>query len=77
MLDIMQYSDVLLPLASLITGTLGSWLLLKPKINQRDEYIDELEESIKNHAGQLQERDTSLTNHKTSQKTLNEELSNK
>ncbi|MBC8228559.1 hypothetical protein H8E77_03305 [bacterium] len=75
MLDITQYSYIILPLASLITGTIGSWILLKPKINQRDEYIIELEDSIKNHAEQLQERDTSLTNHKTSQKNLNEELS--
>jgi predicted flap endonuclease-1-like 5' DNA nuclease len=75
MLDITQYSNILLPLASLITGTIGSWILLKPKINQRDEYIEELEDSIKNHAEQLQNRDITLTNHQTSQKTFNKELS--
>jgi len=68
---------MLIPLASLITGTIGSWILLKPKIIQRDEYIGELEGSIKNHAEQLQERDTTLINHKTSQKNLNEELSDR
>ncbi len=74
MLDITQYSNILLPLASLITGTIGSWILLRSKITQRNEYIDELESSIKNHAEQLQNRDITLTNHQTIQKTLNEEL---
>jgi len=74
MLDILQYSYILLPLASLLTGTIGTWILLRPKIIQKDEYIDELEDSIKNHAEQLQDRDIILTNHQTSQKTLNENL---
>lgn len=43
MLDITQYPNIRLPLASLITGTIGSWILLKPKITQRNEYIEELE----------------------------------
>ncbi len=68
------HSNILLPLARLITGTKGSWILLRPKITQRNEYIDELEDSIKNHAEQLQNRDIILTNHQTIQKTLNEEL---
>ncbi len=75
MLDITQYSNILLPLASLLTGTIGSWILLRPKIIKRDGYIVELEDSIKNHADQLQDRDIILTNHQTSQTTLKDELS--
>ena len=45
---------------SLGTGLLGSWLYLKPKIDQRDEYIEELEKSTKKHAKQLNEYETTI-----------------
>ncbi len=45
---------------SLGTGLLGSWLYLQPKIDQRDEYIEELEKSTKKHAKQLKEYETTI-----------------
>jgi predicted flap endonuclease-1-like 5' DNA nuclease len=70
-IDIIQ---TLIPLSvSLGTGLLGSWLFFKPKIGQRDEYIEELEKSTKKYAKQLNDKNQSLIEHETTIKKLKEE----
>jgi chromosome segregation ATPase len=82
MLDIQTIVDIIqtniIPVsASLGTGLLGSWLVLRQKIGQRDEYIEEIEQTVKKHTEQLQERNNSLSYYQTSIKKLNEELNNR
>ena len=58
--------QTLIPLSvSLGAGLLGSWLYLKPKIDQRDKYIEELEKSTKKYAKQLKDKNQSLIEHET------------
>lgn len=82
MVDIQTLIDIiqtnLIPVStSLGTGLLGSWLFLKPKIGQRNEYIEELEKSTKKHAKQLKERNNSLMQHENTIKKLKEEIHQK
>jgi predicted flap endonuclease-1-like 5' DNA nuclease len=63
--------------ASLITGLIGSWLFLRPKISKRNKHIEELEKSTKKQAKLLKNQGGSLEQHETSLTSLNEELSNR
>ncbi len=75
-MDVIQ-TNIIPVSVSLGTGLLGSWLFLKPKIEQRDECIDELEKSIEKHAKQLQERNNSIIQNENTIKKLKEEIQQK
>ena len=75
-MDIIQ-TNIIPVSVSLGTGLLGSWLFLKPRMNQRDEYIEELEKATKKHAKQLKEKTDSLTQNENTIKKLKGELHQK
>jgi chromosome segregation ATPase len=71
-MDIIQ--TYIIPVSvSLGTGLLGSWLFLKPRISQRDEYIEELEKGTKKYGKQLKDKTNSLTQNENTIKKLKEE----
>ncbi len=59
---------------SLIIGVLISWLLSRPKINQRDEYISELEESIEEKDANLKGLKKNIKEQQTLQENLETQL---
>lgn len=70
----LRIEDFILLGASLIIGVLISWILSRPRINQRDNYISELEDSIEDKDANLKDLKKNLKEQQTTLESLNTEL---
>ena len=70
MLDITS-EDAILLAASLIIGMLISWLISRPRIGRRNDYIGELEDTIKSNEKKLKDQNKTLKEQEASLNDLN------